>query len=86
MSGSVLKVKRGAAAEWGAPLGEASWTWLQDAPEEKPHPGLQRCLWPAAGTGFQQRKRDQHWYVTLITVLGTLFGICCGCQLMCTSH
>ena len=48
MSGSFLKVKLGAAAEWGAPVGEASWTWHQDPPVEKPHPGLQRCLWPAA--------------------------------------
>lgn len=29
MSGSVLKVKRGTTAEWGAPLGTASWTWHQ---------------------------------------------------------
>lgn len=32
MSGSFLKVKRGAAAEWEAPIGEASWTWHQDPP------------------------------------------------------
>lgn len=49
-------------------------------------PGLQQCLRPVSGMGFQGKKRDQHWYVTLITALEMLFGICCGCQPMCTSH
>ena len=42
--------------------------------------------WPAAGTGSQKRKRHQQWYVTLITALETLFGICPNTQPMCTSH
>lgn len=68
------------------PTREMSWIWDPHVPMEKTHPGLQPCLQPVSGTGCQERKRDQRWYVVLIKALEMLFGICyCG-QPMCTSR
>lgn len=60
--GSFLKVKRG-AAEW-KPQGEASWTWHQDPPVEKPHPGQQQEQDLRRGNG------TVNLHVTSITALG----------------
>ena len=63
MPGSFLKVKRGAVAEWEAPTGEASWTWHQDPPVEKPHPGQQQeqDLRRGSGTSSGMSRSSQRW-------------------------